>query len=163
MPVNQNDPYESDAEIRRRGQRRFEEDMQADPELAEGAASAGRMGLFAIAILVILGAVFYGLNNPSIAPTSTAQTTTAPSTPAWPPASQTTGSATSTQTSSPPATGQSGNNGSASPSAVERRHHAAGCAREQLRAWSAQGSVKARDDTADTSQGVRRIFIGIWR
>ncbi|MEW6769367.1 MAG: hypothetical protein AB1342_15185 [Pseudomonadota bacterium] len=106
MAVNQNDPYESDAEIRRRGQRRFDEDMQADPELAEGAASAGRMGLFAIAILVILGAVFYGLNNPSIAPTSTAQTT---------------GSATSTQTSpppasSPPATGQSGNNGSASPS-----------------------------------------------
>ncbi|MBN8981668.1 MAG: hypothetical protein J0I29_10415 [Rhizobiales bacterium] len=122
MAVNQNDPYESDAEIRRRGQRRFEEDMQADPELAEGASSAGRIGLFAIAILVILGAVFYGLNNPSIAPTSTAQTTTtAPSTPASPPAGQTTGSATSTQTSpppasSPPATGQSGDNGSNSTS-----------------------------------------------
>lgn len=113
MAIKPNDPYESDAEIRRRGQQRFEEDMQADPELAEGMAGGGRIALFGIAILAILGVVFYGLNNPSLAPTSTAQTTTtAPSTPAPPPAGQTTGSATSTQTSPPPAStpNQSGDN-----------------------------------------------------
>ncbi|MBI3700377.1 MAG: hypothetical protein HY242_08025 [Afipia sp.] len=102
MPINKNDPYESDTGMRRRGQQRFEEDMQADPELAEGTASAGRIGLFAIAILAILGAVFYGLNNPSIAPQpeSTAQTTTTtpPANTAQAPTpapGQTTGSATS--------------------------------------------------------------------
>ena len=37
--------------------------MQPDPELAEGPASGGRVALFAVAIALVLGAVFYGLNN----------------------------------------------------------------------------------------------------
>lgn len=47
--------------------------LQADPELAEGPASGGRMALFAIAIIAILGVVFYGLNN-SGSGVNTAQT-----------------------------------------------------------------------------------------
>ena len=46
-----------------------------DPELAEGPASGSRIALFAVGIAVVLGAVFYGLNNSSIN-----QATTAPAT-----------------------------------------------------------------------------------
>jgi hypothetical protein len=85
---NPNDPYRSnltDEEIRR--QARIDNELQADPELAEGPASGGTVAMFAIAIAVLLGAVFYGLNNTSINPAgtgSTAQNTsqTAPAAPA---------------------------------------------------------------------------------
>ncbi len=43
----------------------FDNELQADPELAEGPASGGRMAMFAIAVIAILGVVFYGLNNSS--------------------------------------------------------------------------------------------------
>ena len=62
----------------------MDNDLQPDPELAEGRASGGRIALFAIGIAVILGAVFYGLNNSNVeqartvAPSQTAQTQTAP-------------------------------------------------------------------------------------
>ncbi len=98
MALKQNNPYgtnESNNEMLRRRAERFDEELQADPELAEGQAGGGRIALFAVAIIAILGVVFYGLNNPSIAPVTTAQTTTSPG--------QTTGSASSTQTSPPPA------------------------------------------------------------
>jgi len=68
---------------------RIDNELQPDPELAEGPASGGRVAMAAIAIAVVLGAVFYGLNNSSInqagtsAPTQTAQTQ--PSPPAPPP------------------------------------------------------------------------------
>ena len=61
---NPDDPYRSnltDSDIRR--QARLEGELQADPELAEGPASGGKVAMFAIAIAVVLGAVFYGLNN----------------------------------------------------------------------------------------------------
>jgi hypothetical protein len=83
-----NDPYPSDPyrddEIRR--QARLDNELQADPELAEGPASSGKVAMFAIAVAVVLGAVFYGLNNSSIkqaGTTSTAQNTqnTMPSSP----------------------------------------------------------------------------------
>ncbi|MBV8926154.1 MAG: hypothetical protein JOZ74_12380 [Bradyrhizobium sp.] len=78
-----NDPYEPD----RSGlsadnfgrQQRFDTDMQVDPELQEGPASSSRIALFAVGIAIILGAVFYGLNNSNVkeaqtgAPTQTAQ------------------------------------------------------------------------------------------
>jgi hypothetical protein len=67
---------------------RFDEDLQMDPELAEGPASTGKIAMFAIAVAVILGAVFYGLNNSTInnAGTSpTAQNTAQTSPPAAPP------------------------------------------------------------------------------
>ena len=61
-------------------------ELQADPELTEGPASTGRITIYAAAILVLLGAVFYGLNS---GPTTTANTappaTTADSRPAGPP------------------------------------------------------------------------------
>jgi hypothetical protein len=71
-----NDPYRAnltDEEIRR--QARFnslDNEMQADPELAEGPASGTKVVMFAIAIAVVLGAVFYGLNNTSVNEASTA-------------------------------------------------------------------------------------------
>ena len=43
-----------------------ENDMQVDPVMTEGPASNSRITLFAIGIAVILGVVFYGLNNSSL-------------------------------------------------------------------------------------------------
>jgi hypothetical protein len=53
-------------------QARLEREGQFDPELAEGRASSGKIALFAFAIALLLGAVFYGLNNSSVheAPTN---------------------------------------------------------------------------------------------
>ena len=88
---NPDDPYRSnptDADIRR--QARLEGELQADPELAEGPASGGKVAMFAIAIAVVLGAVFYGLNNSTVnqagtsPTTSTAQNTERTSPPAAP-------------------------------------------------------------------------------
>jgi hypothetical protein len=55
------DPYT--AEMRSRPP--FEEDLQVDPELAEGPASSARIAMFAVGIAVVLGLVFYGLNHSS--------------------------------------------------------------------------------------------------
>jgi type IV secretory pathway VirB10-like protein len=99
MPVERNpsDPYDRDrvnnlspdpftAEMRSRPP--FDEDLQADPELAEGPASSTRIALFAVGIAIVLGAVFYGLNNSSMRTgdtTSTAQNAAPMSPPAAPP------------------------------------------------------------------------------
>jgi hypothetical protein len=65
-----NDPYRApmtDDEIRRQARlNSLDNELQADPELAEGPASGGKVAMFAIAIAVVLGAVFYGLNNTTI-------------------------------------------------------------------------------------------------
>jgi hypothetical protein len=73
---NPNDPYRSnladdpyrtsrtDDELRRAA--RFDNELPMDPELAEGPGGGARVALFAIAIAVVLGAVFYGLNNTSV-------------------------------------------------------------------------------------------------
>ena len=56
---NPDDPYRTnltDSDIRR--QARLEGELQADPELAEGPASGGKVAMFAVAIAVVLGAVF---------------------------------------------------------------------------------------------------------
>ncbi|WP_298241118.1 hypothetical protein [uncultured Bradyrhizobium sp.] len=86
-----NDPYRpnlADDEYLRAARR--DGDLQADPELGEGPASSGKVALFAVAIALVLGAVFYGLNNTttgnqaSTTPaTQTAQQ--APANPAAPP------------------------------------------------------------------------------
>lgn len=58
----------------------LDNELQPDPELAEGPASPTRIALYAVAAAVILGAVFYGLNSNE--PTSTpATTSTTQSTP----------------------------------------------------------------------------------
>jgi hypothetical protein len=83
------DPYRSnltDNDIRR--QSSLDSELQAEPELAEGRANGGRIAMFAVAIALVLGAVFYGLNNSSInqaGTSSTAQNTPQTSPPAVPP------------------------------------------------------------------------------
>jgi hypothetical protein len=49
----------------RRSPAERDDDLQVDPELAEGPASNTRIALFAVGIAIVLGAVFYGLNNSS--------------------------------------------------------------------------------------------------
>jgi hypothetical protein len=85
---NPNDPSRSnpadDPYRVNRDSARADNELQADPELAEGPASGGRIAMFAVAIAVVLGAVFYGLNNSSIdkaGTSSTAQNTTQSSPP----------------------------------------------------------------------------------
>ncbi|MEK9282656.1 MULTISPECIES: hypothetical protein [unclassified Bradyrhizobium] len=86
-----NDPYRPNlAEDEYLRQARRDADLQADPELGEGPASSGKIALFAVAIALVLGAVFYGLNNTSTnnqasnaPPAQTAQTQ--PANPAAPP------------------------------------------------------------------------------
>ncbi len=80
-----NDPYRDPAQgDDMRSAAQMDNDLQPDPELAEGRASGGRIALFAIGIALILGAVFYGLNNSNVEqartapPSQTAQTQPAP-------------------------------------------------------------------------------------
>ena len=87
---NPNDPYRAnltDDDANR--QALLDRELQAEPGLAEGGpASGGKVAMFAIAIAVVLGAVFYGLNNSSInqpGTSPTAQNTTQLSPPAAPP------------------------------------------------------------------------------
>ena len=53
----------------------LERDLQMDPELAEGPAGGSRIALFALGVALVLGALFYALNNSSThqSPSSTAQ------------------------------------------------------------------------------------------
>jgi hypothetical protein len=74
---NRDDPMLSDPamtpeQIQRNA--RLDDELQPDPELAEGPASGTRVALYAVAAVVILGAVFYGLNSSDTSDT-TAQTT----------------------------------------------------------------------------------------
>ena len=92
---NRDDPFlpspsSSIEEMRRRD--RMEGEFQADPELAEGSASKTRVALYAVAILAVLGALFYGLNaannssqTASSTPTATAPSNMARTTPGQPP------------------------------------------------------------------------------
>jgi hypothetical protein len=70
MAYQTNDPERStmtDDEIRRKARpNEMDTELQPDPELAEGPASGAKIAMFAIAIAVVLGAVFYGLNNTSV-------------------------------------------------------------------------------------------------
>jgi hypothetical protein len=85
-PLNPNDPYQGvpynpmPADDMRRPPV-LDSDLQIDPELAEGRAGGGRVAIYALGAAIVLGAVFYGLNNTSINPgTGTATTQTAPAT-----------------------------------------------------------------------------------
>ena len=92
------DPYDPDrpaTDVDREA--RLEREAQFDPELAEGPASNGRIALLALAVALILGAVFYGLNNSSVHQASTSSPAqaaqTRPANPNGPPG-MTTGAAT---------------------------------------------------------------------
>jgi len=95
---NPNDPYRSpddpyrtnvaDDELRRA--QRLDNELQMDPELAEGPASSGRIAMVAVAVAVVLGVVFFGLNHSTIneagtSPTSSSAQNTPSSPPAAPP------------------------------------------------------------------------------
>lgn len=79
MTYDPNDPYRAnptDDELRR--QARFnslDNELQPDPELAERPASATKVAMFAVAVAVVLGALFYGLNNTSVNQASTTPST----------------------------------------------------------------------------------------
>ncbi len=81
---NPNDPYDRNHLKdptrtyidERRSPAEIDNDLQPDPEMAEGPANNTRVALFAIGIAIILGAVFYGLNNTSTHQASTAPTQT---------------------------------------------------------------------------------------
>jgi hypothetical protein len=91
---NPNDPYRSNLaddpyrterpadELRRAA--RLDSELQMDPELAAGPAGGGKVAIFAIAIAVVLGAVFYGLNSSTMNNPGTSST--AQNTPSTPPA-----------------------------------------------------------------------------
>jgi hypothetical protein len=83
-PNTPHDPDRLDGPTRtaiddRRSPADLDSDLQADPELAEGPAGNTRIALFAIGIAIVLGAVFYGLNNSPVNQQNTA-TTPAPAT-----------------------------------------------------------------------------------
>jgi len=91
MSYRPNDPDRTgltDDEIRRQARlNSLNNEIQPDPELTEGPASNAKVALFALAIAVVLGAVFYGLNNSSINQAGTTPATqTAQTQPANPPA-----------------------------------------------------------------------------
>jgi hypothetical protein len=80
---NPDDPYRSklpDDEYRRAGRLDNELrpdpelELQPDPELAEGPASGAKVTMFAVAIAIVLGAIFYGLNNTTINQAGTSST-----------------------------------------------------------------------------------------
>ena len=93
MTYNPNDPYRAsltDDEIRRQARlNSLDNEMQPDPELAEGPASGAKIAMFAIAIAVVMGALFYGLNNTTVNQAGTAPSSqtaqTQPASPAAPP------------------------------------------------------------------------------
>jgi hypothetical protein len=87
---NPNDPYDPNRlnptgdDFNRTA--RVDNELQPDPELAEGPASGGRVVMAAVAIAVVLGAVFYGLNSSSINQAGTSATSQTAQTQSLPPA-----------------------------------------------------------------------------
>jgi len=89
-PINPNDPYPNpaDDEIRRAALRDGE--LPVDPELEEGSTSGGRIALYALGAALVLGVLFYGLNNSNMhqagtTPASQSAQTEPASPPAAPP------------------------------------------------------------------------------
>jgi hypothetical protein len=118
MALSPNDPYRSvspdDSTEALRQRARLDNELQSAPELADGEASGSRIGLYAIAVVAVLGVVFYGLNSSNPPKTDpVAQTSSsAPATSAAPPAPANTQAAAPT---SPP--GQTTGSAASSPSA----------------------------------------------
>ena len=130
MAYQPTDPYRaplSEEELRR--QQRFDdpEMMQSDPMIDEGSPSGAKVAMFAVAIAVVLGALFYGLNNTNVNTASTDQgartAQTQPASPAAPPGMRdvtpkatnsepgTTTGAAPARPATPPATPQTDNPG----------------------------------------------------
>jgi hypothetical protein len=84
IPNDPYDPYRSGLSDEVGRPSRFDTEMQADPELDEGPASSGKIALFVLGIALVLGAVFYGLNNTNVHEAQTAPPSVAQSQPAAP-------------------------------------------------------------------------------
>ncbi|WKA31263.1 hypothetical protein [Bradyrhizobium roseum] len=90
---NPNDPYRaglSNEEIRPQARpNSLDSELQPDPELAEGRSGGSKVAMFAVAIALVMGALFYGLNNTTVnqaGTTPAGQTAqTNPATPTAPP------------------------------------------------------------------------------
>ncbi|WOH46841.1 hypothetical protein [Bradyrhizobium sp. sBnM-33] len=88
-----NDPYRaglSDEEVRRQARlNSLDNELQPDPALSEGPPSGGKVAMFAVAIALVLGALFYGLNNTTVQQAGTSSTNqsaqTQPANPSAPP------------------------------------------------------------------------------
>ena len=93
MAYQPTDPYRaplSEEEIARQARlNSLDNKIQPDPMLDEGGPSGAKVAMFAVAIAVVLGALFYGLNNTSVNQASTDQgertAQTQPANPAAPP------------------------------------------------------------------------------
>ena len=97
---------------------RLEREAQVDPQLTEGPASNAKVTLVALAVAIVLGVVFYGLNNSTVHEASTAPPAqTAQTQPAKPnnQAGVTTGSASNHPTPPQPAPKAPATNPSAKP------------------------------------------------
>jgi len=85
---NPDDPYRynpADDDIRRAARR--DSEFQPDPELPEASTSSTRIALYALGAAIVLGFVFYGLNNSSVQQAGTTPPSqSAQSEPASPPA-----------------------------------------------------------------------------
>lgn len=89
---NPKDPYRaglSDEELRRQARLGGEDnEVSADPETGVRPASGSKVAIFAVAIALVMGALFYGLNNSNVNQAGTtppSQTAQNPATPSAPP------------------------------------------------------------------------------
>jgi hypothetical protein len=76
MAYQPTDPYRaplSEDELRRQQRFNDPEMIQPDPMLEEGGPSGAKVAMFAVAIAIVLGALFYGLNNTSVNQATTDQ------------------------------------------------------------------------------------------
>jgi beta-lactam-binding protein with PASTA domain len=76
---NSPDPYQRHAENAGQRTERLDDKLQPNTALAREPARGARMALYAIAIVVVLGALFYGFNT-STEKSATAPQSTSPST-----------------------------------------------------------------------------------
>ena len=120
-PLYPDDPYRSRAEdAATRRARELDDRLQVDPELEERRVSSGRFALYALGIVIVLGALFYGLNRSSIENAGTAPPTqTSQSQPATPGAAPRPNSAPGTTTGAATRPAQSENAGSESSRAAK--------------------------------------------
>ena len=63
---------------------RLDNELQPDPVLEETGPSTGKIAAFAVAIALVLGALFYGMNNSSVTTATTDSARTAQTQPATP-------------------------------------------------------------------------------
>jgi hypothetical protein len=90
--------------------------LQADPQLAEGPASGAKVAMYAIAIAIVLGGVFYGLNNRTVNQATTPSQTAQQVQPANPAAPAGTGDGASPADAEPATTGAATTNRPTPPS-----------------------------------------------